>query len=93
MGPEGVELFPELVEFSLLGSVIGGRWPRGFGFEGSVHTLVTAILLRFAGFDEFGVDTESDPPSGQTRESSEGMGGKRYAVIGTDAVRQAELFE
>ena len=93
MRSEGVELISEAVEFSLLSTVIGGGRSRGFGFEGSVHTLVTAILLRFAGFDEFGVDTESDPPSGQTRESSEGIGGKRYAVIGTDAVRQAELFE
>src|SRR5881409_2350020 len=65
------------------------RRARRRGFEGFVHPLVPAILLRMRGLDQFGADAESHPPHGERRQSAQRIGGKRLAVIGADPLREA----
>ena len=46
VGPDLVEVGPELVEPTLLGRAVTGWRDGGLGLEGPVHALVTAVLLR-----------------------------------------------
>lgn len=65
----------------------------GFRLQGAVHPLMTAVLLGFAGFDQFRRDAELDPPDGELGEASESLGGERGSVVGANALGQAELAE
>ena len=49
-----VKLMAEAIEFALLSAVGVSRGSGRFGFEGSMHAFVAAVLLRFTGFDELG---------------------------------------
>jgi len=90
MGPLLIEDSSEGVEGALLGGKAGTRWAGGFAFEGTVHALMPAVLLRFAGLDEFGCDAEADPPGGEGADASEGdRGGEGLSVVGADAFRHA----
>jgi len=91
--PLFVVLAPELVEADLLGVQVAARRPRGLGLQGAVHALVPTVLLGMRGLDELGTDPEADPPHRKRRQSSEGRGGERHAVVGADDAWQAVLFE
>ena len=82
-----------MVELALLSLEVARRRSSGFGFERFVHAFVAAVLLGFAGFDEFGQDAETNPPGRERRESGEGVGGERGAVIGADPFGQAVFVE
>ena len=71
MRPDLVEGAAEVVEVALLGTEVGLRRPGGFALEGSVHSFVTAVLLRLSGLDGLRTDTETDPPGAEPCESSE----------------------
>jgi hypothetical protein len=58
----GIELTDEGIEAFLLLQAIGARRAGCFLLEGEVHSLMTPILLRMAGFDAFDGDTEPKPP-------------------------------
>ena len=58
-----------------------------------MHALMSAVLLRFTGFDEFGVNAEPNPPCGEQRETAEGVGGEGDAVVRPDTIRQAIFLE
>jgi hypothetical protein len=62
--PLMIKLFTEAIELLLLGAKIGSGRSGGVGFQGAVHTLVAAIVLRFARFDDLRQDAQADPPSG-----------------------------
>ncbi len=79
-----VEGVAEVVEVALLGTEVGLRRTSGFALEGSVHTLVTAVLLWLSRFDGLGTDTEADPPGAQTCEASEADGSEGRTVVGAD---------
>ena len=53
MRPFDIELANEGLKAFLLLQAVGARWPGCFLFEGKVHALVTAVLLRMAGLDAF----------------------------------------
>jgi hypothetical protein len=61
MRPLMVELLTEAIEALLLSAAVGRWGPCGFGFQGTVHTFMTAMLLRFTRLETFREDTESDP--------------------------------
>src|SRR3546814_3711527 len=68
--------------------------PGGFLFEGEVHALVTAVLLRLSRLDALDGDTEPEPPHRQLRQVEEGVGaGEGDAVVGANGVGQAPLLE
>src|SRR3546814_9768123 len=74
----------------LLQGVHAGR-PGGFLFEGEVHALVTAVLLRLSRLDALDGDTEPEPPHRQLRQVEEGVGaGEGDAVVGANGVGQAQ---
>lgn len=84
---------PEALEALLLCSEVGRRRTRGLGFEGAMHALVPAVLLRAPWLDAHGMDAEFDPPHGQTREPADGAAGKRRTVVGEDLARQPVFAE
>lgn len=53
----------EASEACLLGTVVGLRWPRGFGVEGAVQALVRPVRLRSPRFNALMADAERDPPT------------------------------
>ena len=63
MRPDVIEGATEVVEVALLGTEVGLRRSRGLALEGSVHSFVTAVLLRLTGLDGLRTDAEPDPPS------------------------------
>lgn len=58
-----------------------------------MHAFMAAVLLGFAGFDEFREDAEADPPGREGGEPSERGGGERSAVIGANPLGQAVFVE
>src|SRR5687768_17326265 len=60
-----VECLAEAIECALLGAPRGGRGAGGLSFECTMHALMAAVLLGFAGLDEFREDPQADPPGGQ----------------------------
>src|SRR5882757_1836130 len=94
MRPFGIELADEGVEAFLLLQAVAAWWPGCFLFEGEVHSLVTAVLLRMAGLDAFDGDAEPEPPDRELREIEQGIGtGEGHAVVGAHGKRQAALAE
>jgi hypothetical protein len=60
-----VERLTETITRELL-SAPSARWGAcGFCFQRMVHALMAAMLLGFAGLDEFGEDPQADPPGGE----------------------------
>jgi hypothetical protein len=51
-----------MIEAFLLAAVVRRRWRSGLLFERAMHAFMSPILLRLAGLDAFGHDTELDPP-------------------------------
>ena len=84
MRSDVVEGAAEVVEVALLGTEVGLGRPSCFALEGSVHTLVSAVLLRFSRLDGLRPDAETDPPSAQTCEASEADGSEGRTVVGAD---------
>jgi len=55
---------------------------------------MAAVLLRLAGLDPLDLNAEPEPPDRQAAEVEQAIGGgKRDAVIGTDAERQPAFQE
>ena len=83
----------EFVEPTLLSTKMGARGRGGLFLEGPVHAFVPAILLGLSWLNELWDDAEGDPPDGELREPCDGGGGEGVAVVGSDALGQAELVE
>lgn len=77
----------------LLRSQVGPRRQGGLPLEIAVHALVPRVLLRLARFDELGDDTERDPPDGKLGESGDRIRSEGMAVVGPEALGEAELPE
>ncbi len=88
-----VELFAEMIEPSLLAAQCCGRRPSRLLLESLVHALVSTILFGVTGLDQFRVNAEPDPPDRETAESSNGGGGKGYAVVGANDLGQPVFLE
>ncbi len=93
MWSDVVEGVAEIVEVALLGTEVGLRRASSFALEGSVHTLVSAVLLRLTRLDGLGTDAETDPPSAEPCEAREADGSEGCPVVGADDSGQAELAE
>ena len=93
MGPFEVVLMAEGVEAPLLSLEVAGGGTGGLGLESSMHALVSTVLLRVGGFDELGVNPETDPPDGESREATQRGGGEGHPVVGADDLRKAVLLE
>src|SRR5262245_18509382 len=52
MRPRMVELATEVAELPRWGAGVGAGWSSGFGFQGAMHPLMAAVLVRFTEFDE-----------------------------------------
>ena len=76
-----VELVPEGVEASLLSRAVPGGRPGRFVLEGSMHPLVSPVLLGLSEFDQCRSDAESDPPDGECREPSDCGSGEGATVV------------
>ncbi len=84
--PDLVERLTEDVEPALLCTQVLGRGSGGAFAQGTMHSFVTAVLLRLAGLNELGNDPELDPGDGQLGEAAEGTGGERVAVVAANPV-------
>jgi hypothetical protein len=83
----------EASEAWLLCTLVGLRWPRGFGVEGAVQALVRPVRLRSPRFNATMADAERDPPHGERAQAAEGGGRDRRAVGRAHGVGPAELLE
>ena len=63
----GIELVNEGVEAVLLLEAVVARRAGRLFFEGEVHALMAAILLRMAGLDALDRDAEAEPPDRKRR--------------------------
>src|SRR3990170_4819746 len=73
---------PELIEPELLAVHVRlGRLGRVL-LQGTVHPLVTPVLLGLAGFYSFRPDAELDPPDRQPAETGYPAPGERRPVVG-----------
>jgi len=88
-----VELVAEGVEPALLGTQAASRRPCGLGLEGAMHAFMSSVLLRLAGLDKLWEHAEADPPRGERREASQGVGGEGNAVVGADPDGETEFLE
>ena len=61
-----VELLDKGVELGLLLKQVGAGGTGGLLFQGQMHALVTAVLLRMTGADAFYADAEPQPPNGKS---------------------------
>jgi hypothetical protein len=91
MGALLVEIRLESVEAPLLSpQVPGGRTSR-VRLQGSMHPLVTPVLLRVTRLDQKRLDPELDPPHRQTRKAPESPRTERAPVVGEDRFRKSIL--
>jgi hypothetical protein len=72
-----IELVAEEIEGALLGAVVGRRWTSGFSFQSAMHSFMSAVLLWFAGFNQFRDDAETNEPGGESREAGQRDGWQR----------------
>jgi hypothetical protein len=93
MGTLMVVLPAKTVESDLLRGLVPLRRACSFRFEGSVHALMTAILLGPPRLNPLVPDAKLDPPDTQLREATEGRRGKGRAVISANGLREAILVE
>ena len=89
MGPLVVVLLTKSVEGALLGRKIRPRRPNGTPFQGLVHALVGAVLLRVRGQDALVLNPQAQPPDVERGESVQRRGGERDAVVGANGPWQA----
>ena len=61
-----IELVAKDVEGALLGPVVSRGWAGGLSFESAMHSFMSTVLLRFAGFDQFGENPEANKPGGES---------------------------
>jgi hypothetical protein len=74
VGPLCVELVAEGVEAGLLLQAVRA-WRAGcFLFEGEMHALVAAVLLRLSGLDALDRDAEPEPPHREFGEIEQALG-------------------
>ena len=73
MRPFGVVFFTEGIKAFLLCHKVLLRRNGGFFLEGTMHSFMLAVLLRFTGFYLFGIDTQLDPPDREGGESRNGV--------------------
>ena len=89
----GIVFLPEGIKSFLLGLKILSRGNGSFFLEGTVHSFVLAILLRFAGFYLFGINAQLDPPDRKGGKSPDGTGSKGHPVVGPYSLWQAIVIE
>jgi hypothetical protein len=58
-----------------------------------MHAFVSGVLLGLARLDELRGDAEFDPPDRELGEATDGGRGEGVAVVGSDALREAEVAE
>ena len=89
-----VEDLDELVEPSLLLQKIGSRRLGGFFFQGQMHALMAAVLLRVPRLNPLDANTEPEPPDRELAQIKQRMrGSEGHAVIAADVGRQAALLK
>ena len=93
VGALDIELGSEPIEASLLASQCGGGRTRRFLLERLVHALVPSVLLGMAGLDELWVDTQANPPDGESAQSPDGRRRQGHPVVGANDRRQAVCLE
>ena len=54
-----------------------------------MHALVSTVLVRFAGLDEFGEDPDRDPPDGELREARDGRRSEGWCAL--DGIANSEM--
>ena len=52
-------------EARLLCTLVGLRWPGGFGLQGARHALLPPFLLRAPRFNTLMTDADREPPHGE----------------------------
>src|ERR671923_1615232 len=90
MRPRLVARFAAVVELLLLGAQGGAGRSGGVGFQRARHARVTTVLVRFTGVAALRYEAQAHPPRGQRGQPGQGVGGARYAVVGTETPRPAE---
>lgn len=87
MRPFGIELVDEGIEAGLLLQAIEACRASGFLFQGEMHALIAAVLLRLTGLDAFDSDAQSQPPDRELRQIEETIGaGEGDAIVGADGL-------
>src|SRR4030095_15936750 len=81
MRPIHVVVVPKTPKALLLGPEILCRWPRRFRFQGAVHPLVRAVLIRRRRRDQLGVNPQTNPPDRQARQAAQRGRREGLAVI------------
>ena len=93
MGPF-VVFAHEGIEASLLLQAVHPRRSGRLFFQGQVHALVAAVLLRASGFDAFyGMPSLSHQTESLEEIEQAIWTGERNAVVGSDGLRQATFPE
>ena len=82
---------PESVEATLLGAVIRRGGPCGVLLQGSVHPLVSAVLLRARGLNSLMLDAEPHPPRIELAEAMDAGRRKRRTVVAAHRQRHSHL--
>ena len=90
---DGIELIPKLFRSLLLFRYRVLRGHRGLRLQRPVHPLVDSVLLRVTGFDELGVDLQSDEVHAELQQSCQRIGSKRYHVVTSDPLGKTVLAE
>ena len=89
-----VELLDKGVELGLLLKQVGAGGTGGLLFQGQMHALVTAVLLRMTGADAFYADAEPQPPNGKSGQIEKPVGrSERNTIVGADRLRQTSLLK
>src|SRR5437588_1974804 len=86
-----VVLLTETVEGTLLVAARGGRRRSGLLLQGTMHTLVTTVLLRMSRLNPFRNDAQFHQVHRQARQTGDRTGRERCSVVGADGQRHAKL--
>ena len=84
---------PEVVEDGLLTPAVRCSGPSGFTFESSMHSFVSAVVLRARRRNALMHDSQAHPPDVELGEAVQTYGRKRCTVVGANGSRQAVLTE
>ena len=89
-----VELPHEGIELGLLLKAVHAWGTGRFFFEGQMHALMAAVLLRLAWLDAFDLDAKPEPPDGQPAQVEQSIGGgEGNTIVGADGGRQPALLK